>query len=713
MDEYNTFDLKLYLLRKYLKRVSRLLLCFSLFAMGAIIIASFIQSYKNSRSSQKIAKAELAEAVGKLEHELGRIEKIGIEFAQRFNDGDFTSDNLIKELKTSVLLDSMIHGMVVAYKPFSFSKDKELYAPYFVKTPEEDDFFSDDDQNEPYELLFKETISNYTSEKNRWYHTTLEKGEATWIEPHFDEQQGIMLSVFAVPLCNTSGECIAVLAIEYSIDNLRLLMQSLKIGRTGYGTVTSSGKQIIYHPKHELVIAHASSESLPDFDGARTELLKLIDTNKSGIIVDRKKSCWVLNHPIKTTQWNMQMFFFKTELSSEGISLSHKLIWLSISLLLFVLSYSFIKWASKPYLFACIVTVAFIVSIGFLWTLTLLKHPERDISIGTTIYGVNNLNSFTGTYEDSSRIRKLGPPTFIPVGLYLNQVSLNDASSVSVSGYIWARFPNDDEELEKDLRFSLKTSLHKEKIEERVYGDSLYVKWWFYGTLGQQFNYSKYPFDTQEILIQLQHPCIGENFVLVPDITAYEKLNFRNKPGLSTDFALSGWELQGAHYSMVSTDYAATLGDKYYKGQEKSDLVYSVFIKRKFLGPFLSRFLIILVILFMLHMIVLMGTKNEEESIFFGWSTMEATAASIGLFFVVGSGHVALRNELDLSGIIYLEYFYFVTYLAILFVSTNAFLFTNKTVVNLFYYKDNLIAKVAFWPAILCFLYVVTLVYQY
>lgn len=721
MKKIKNFEEKLEALMHLFKRISKLILKVSILAMIAIIISSFIQNHQNLIESQKMANNELLNAVNDLENVLRKIEESGNDYANRFNAGKITKDQIILELKKITHSNKNIHGVMIAFNPNAYSIKKDLFAPYYVKTPD-DEFFDDKDTKEPYELIFKESICNYTTEDNVWYHSAQKIGKAIWIEPTLDKYQQLILARYTVPLKDLTGNIIATLVIEYPINNLRSLMQSLQIGRTGYGMITSKNNKIIYHPEQEKVIECTFISDLTNLKGSLKKLQLLIKEHKSEIINNRKNNCWILNHPIKSTGWNMQMLFFKSEISTNEIEMLHKLIWLSVSIILALLSISYIRYSSRPYLFTFIITLILLLAIGFLWTLTLVKNPEKKANSGVTIFCANNLNKFYNNYENSSRNRHLGPPIYIPVGLYLNQISLNDASSISISGYVWAIFTKDfwalfpgDENPEKykDIIFPLKTSLEKEKIEEIVYDDSVYVKWWIHGTLGQQFNYSKYPFDTQEILIRMQHPYIGENIVLVPDITSYEKFNFINKPGLSNKFSLAGWDIQGTSYNMVDIDYATTFGDKNYKGQDKSNLVYSVFIKRRFLGPFLSRFLIILVILFMLHMIVLLGTKNDKESLYFGWTTMSATSAAIGLFFVVGSGHVALRNELALSGIIYLEHFYFVTYLAILFVSTNAYLFTNKIEVNIFYYKDNLIAKISFWPAILCFLYIVTFVYQY
>ena len=84
-------------------------------------------------------------------------------------------------------------------------------------------------------------------------------------------------------------------------------------------------------------------------------------------------------------------------------------------------------------------------------------------------------------------------------------------------------------------------------------------------------------------------------------------------------------------------------------------------------------------------------------------------ASFFTLFFVVILGHIDLRSKLTSSEIIYLEYFFFVMYLAILAVSVNSILFVSHANVSLIQYKDNFIPKLLYWPVIASLLLGVTL----
>jgi len=71
--------------------------------------------------------------------------------------------------------------------------------------------------------------------------------------------------------------------------------------------------------------------------------------------------------------------------------------------------------------------------------------------------------------------------------------------------------------------------------------------------------------------------------------------------------------------------------------------------------------------------------------------------------------HVHLRESLATHSIIYLEYFYFVTYAVILAASANSVIFAGDRHVHLVHYKDNFYIKLGYWPVLLLSLLATTI----
>ena len=83
-------------------------------------------------------------------------------------------------------------------------------------------------------------------------------------------------------------------------------------------------------------------------------------------------------------------------------------------------------------------------------------------------------------------------------------------------------------------------------------------------------------------------------------------------------------------------------------------------------------------------------------------------ASCTALFFVVLIAHVQLRRELSANSVVYLEMFYFVSYVVILLTTVNAILFTWNVSVSFIQHQNNLIPKLLYCPFILGTMFVCT-----
>jgi len=70
--------------------------------------------------------------------------------------------------------------------------------------------------------------------------------------------------------------------------------------------------------------------------------------------------------------------------------------------------------------------------------------------------------------------------------------------------------------------------------------------------------------------------------------------------------------------------------------------------------------------------------------------------------------HVQLRDELAVNAIVYMEYFYLVSYITILMVTVNAVLLLQDTPMKMLAFKDNLIPKLIYWPILLVWIFIIT-----
>jgi hypothetical protein len=93
-------------------------------------------------------------------------------------------------------------------------------------------------------------------------------------------------------------------------------------------------------------------------------------------------------------------------------------------------------------------------------------------------------------------------------------------------------------------------------------------------------------------------------------------------------------------------------------------------------------------------------SKDAKSRELLGFNAASIIATSAALFFAVLIAHIDIRTRLQTSGIFYLEYFYFITYLVILLVCVNSILFTYEKHLPFIHYEDNLLPKILFWPVV-------------
>ncbi len=109
---------------------------------------------------------------------------------------------------------------------------------------------------------------------------------------------------------------------------------------------------------------------------------------------------------------------------------------------------------------------------------------------------------------------------------------------------------------------------------------------------------------------------------------------------------------------------------------------------------------------------LIVGSKPNERVAATGFKVTDILKAAVSLLFPALVAQVNLRSKVGASDIIYIEYFYFILYVAILAVAGNALTFTLSAS-GVSQVRDNLIPKLLFWPVTLGACFAVTLYFLY
>ena len=193
----------------------------------------------------------------------------------------------------------------------------------------------------------------------------------------------------------------------------------------------------------------------------------------------------------------------------------------------------------------------------------------------------------------------------------------------------------------------------------------------------------------------------------MPDLDSYKILTPVALPGMERNFVLPNWSLRASYFNYKFNSYNSTFGVRSETSDEaQPELYFNVVVQRKFLSPFITNIVPLLVVAILSFTVLMTGNKEGKEILgFSGFGVVEACAA---FFFVVTITHAQVRDALEVSDLIYLDYFFFIIYLVLLAVSMNSIVFTRTDHFRLIEYRDNLIPKMSFWPLLLGILLAVT-----
>ncbi len=307
----------------------------------------------------------------------------------------------------------------------------------------------------------------------------------------------------------------------------------------------------------------------------------------------------------------------------------------------------------------------------------------------------------------------------IPTGVFIQSLHFVTASDVNVTGYIWQKYSDSvPEEITRGFTIPEQvdsgSTLIREAYQRRT-ADGVVIGWYFDVTVRQPFDYSRYPLDRHQVWLRLWHADFDRNIVLTPDLEAYASTAVGKAFGLDREIVPGGWKINETLFEYKVLSYDTNFGIRDYVGQSDfPELYFTVVVSRGFVGAFVITLVPLMVVAMLLFAVLMMTTADPTRATAFGFNTAGAIATASALFFVVLLAHIQLREQFTSARVVYLELFYFTIYLAILGVTINQYLFTTGgegRLVALVQHRDNLIAKVSFWPAILLVLTIITLGY--
>jgi len=177
---------------------------------------------------------------------------------------------------------------------------------------------------------------------------------------------------------------------------------------------------------------------------------------------------------------------------------------------------------------------------------------------------------------------------------------------------------------------------------------------------------------------------------------------------------LGAWEREDTYFAFELSSYDTNFGIADYIGEDQfPELYYNIVIKRKFENAFIIHVLPLFLVTFLLFASLLTVSGNSERAEKHGFNTTAIIGVCSALFFVVLMAHIELRSQFDCSGVVYIEYFFFLMYVVLAMTAINTYLFSTESAqwFRVIYWEDNLLPKLLYWPLVLGGMTLITLLH--
>ncbi|MGL1885304.1 MAG: cache domain-containing protein [Reichenbachiella sp.] len=693
-------------------------------ALLTLVIASWLLYdfivFNNAREeeSEKIGYASNELISNNLDSILQEVVVKTYDITQVLEAHPFTETELIEYIEMESRSLDLILGITIAYEPYMFSDSIPLFAPYYDKS-----------MNSLMDIANVYDYTDSTLNTALWYTNVVATKESVWSEPYFAQGAQAIVSDFGVPFykeVNGKRVVAGTVTLTIALESLSQTLNSISMGTTGFAFLASAKGTIVSHPTAKYIL-NVNLDDLGEYFGVE-EKIKRVHTEKQGFLeyksVYTNADSYMFFNTLEVTQWKCMVVFATNDLMGNNKELGNKVVNISIAIAFLILIWMAVlvrisnSTTEKLWFMSAVASFLMVGIIVVVWWLNIKKGYAMEENNSIRIMNQTELYSYV--LVENSRLIQLGydPYMTINTGIYVEEMAMKDSYSISIRGKIWQKWPMGlDKEFPPNFHFvqespfwGTKKELIKKTSNEEM-GENYYL-WEFSTTLKLALKYSKYPFDSRDVNIQLAYPDLQSNILLVPDLEAYKVLNPSAFPGINKNIYFSKSNLESTYFSFEKNNYHSQFGNTGYKGDDEFPVMeFNVNLKRRFLNAFVINIIPIFVVASMIFLIFYSNSKRKDSNT--GVSMMNVVQSCAGFFFVLLLAHTNLRRELSTPEISYMETFYFTMYVIIGLLAINVVAFTKNENSKILQYEDNLIIKLAYWPLLLGSWMVITLLNFY
>ena len=626
------------------------------------------------------------------------------EYAAEIADVD-SEARLLESIERESRRFPLVSGVTVAFEPGAFA-GKERYAPFFNKARDE--------------FQFVEDTYDYTSSEldtAQWYTRVVESRQPRWSAPYYAEAAETMVVDYGVPVADEQGRVTGMVDYTISLSDFTRIVDSLSVGEAGYGFTYDPNGTILSHPNPIYLLENVFRLT----DGKDEAILRAMREDAEGVVAYNStytyKYSWFFFRALESTGWKSVLVFAEDDLLGASDAGRRKIIHIGMGigiLLLALLAFvQGIDGFSRVELWRMVVLTSLVIcgNIILIWYLNVTTDFSRFDGDVERIVNESILNKYVEQYDDE--LHKLVNARYhkVPTGVFIESYELSSFEA-SLIGKLWMKYPKDLYETAPpafyfpDVSARETRGLVSEKLSEDEYEDYVLVTWRFRVTAEQDFSYRQFPFEQNDIRLDVLYPDFGKNILLVPDLDSYAILNPSVKPAMNPNITVPSSETIASFFALRTMEFKSTFGgDRLVKTHPM--LSFNMVVKRIYLNPFIANMIPILIVA--LIMFVMLYVSSNQEDSRSGLTTMNVIQSSAGFLFILLLAHVNERNRIETPEIAYIELFYFSMYLYITLQTLALATMFRGVDWKLFRYEDNLILKLSFWPTLLSIWYVFTL----
>jgi hypothetical protein len=657
------------------------------------------------------------EAQTQIESNLRRVtETIDKVSESLLKNGPKDTEQLFAIIRNVMYSDTGFVEAGVAFAPFAYDPQIRLYG------------ISNVVDEVSMNLRDLDSIEDYTKPEAVWYHRAME-GKAVWLEPKYDEARHEMLVTYAAPLFKPEepAEPVGVVFATYSVSSFKRVLDNMDLGENGYGFLLSSEQHFIVHRNQDYIDHRWSLDDylgrLKDTSIVNAVSNALLDPSRIVGLTDpdSDQASQVFFLQIPEAAWTLGILLNDGDLvmpsSIARIKLMRMVLVLCLSIILLTIPLSGIQHGSirSFWILSHVFTICCIISFVAALKLT-VDLPAENPRNSQLITNENILNRFISDQRRRTLDQREELPLFIPTGIYIQSISFDSSiGGIALNGYLWQRYTlGIHDGIDREILIPGSDTFELEEPFTTRSGNTELVRWGFKATMYQNFDFSKYPFGREYVQTQLRHKQFTRNVILIPDLESYKLINPTAWPGLQPDIFLHGWNINKSYFSYRFENYSTSFGLTDYAGlTDFPELFFTIEISKQIFGAIISHALPLVVVGLLLFALLLLSSNIEVGKL----EVVEAIAACAGFFLVIVFSHLGIRESFSVQDIMYLEYYYYVTYVLILFTVANYVIIasqkqkeryvknavTSKIIsapplIKLIRYHDNLFVKILFWP---------------